>query len=293
MTVMNFVRFCIHHPDGRLEELTTESTQVLIGCGAHCDIRLSVEEARVEHVLLLITPAGLRATARSLDPPPKLDGADFTEVAIRRDAVLLIEHTRIEVSPSSTPAHEAVRSHRGRTHARRYAIVAMGVFACAILIAARVRPEESMAEPKAVPPLWSGTPPACPQPSAEQAAAVAGERLSLALAKEERSPFHPEDGVAAVPLYRVAEACFQVASDRSAADEARASADRVKRQMEEQFRAHRLRLQRSLALQHRRVALRESRILMSFLSSGEGEYVTWLSNLRRKLQLSEGSSEGR
>src|SRR5258708_29262969 len=101
---MTLIRLRIHRAHGPVEELVTESPQVLIGSGAHCDLRLLPDEAQVEHVLLIATPAGLRATARSLDPPPRLDGAEFTDATIRAEGVLTIGRTRIAVSQHATPA---------------------------------------------------------------------------------------------------------------------------------------------------------------------------------------------
>ena len=49
---MKALRFLVRYPDGRGEELTIEADRVLIGSGAHCEIRLPVDQAAMEHVLV-------------------------------------------------------------------------------------------------------------------------------------------------------------------------------------------------------------------------------------------------
>jgi hypothetical protein len=282
------IRFRIHHARGRVEELATESPRVLIGRGAHCDVRLDTDEACLEHVLILVTPAGLRATARSLDPPPRLDGVEFTDAPVRGEAVLAIGATRIELSSGAVTPSESTRPSSQRRQ-RLYAYLLFGVVGLALICGARLRRESRTATAPPAPDLWGQRAGVCPQASRDEARATAAERLRLALAKQERSPFHPEDGVAAVRLYQVAVACLRAASMGADADDAAANADRIRRQMDEAFRAHRLRLQRALALQNWTSAKRETGILLSFLSGSDGEYATWLSNLRRKIQVSYGS----
>jgi hypothetical protein len=289
---METIRFRVQHADGRVEELVTESSQVLVGSGRHCEIRLPIDEARVEHVLIQVAPAGLRATARAFDPPPKLDEVEFTQAPVRADAVLAIGKTRIVISVAASPEGRAhVLRAGGKSNPRVYAYLALGVAGSVAMIAAHGQHGSGMAEPAKVPALFEASAAACPQ-TAERADAVAQDRLSLAVAKQERSPFHPEDGVDAVPLYLTAEACFRASGDRGDADEAAASADHLKKQMTEEFRFHRVRLQRSIALQQWNAAEHEAGLLLSFLTRG-GEYATWLSNLRRKILLNYISKKER
>jgi hypothetical protein len=289
---METIRFRVQHADGRVEELLTESPQVLVGSGRHCEIRLPVDQARVEHVLIQATPGGLRAIARAFDPPPKLDEVELTQAPIRGEAVLSIGKTRIAISAAaSVGAREQVLRAGTKRNPRVYAYVILGVAGCVAMLAARGKHGTAMTEPAKVPSLFDAAGPRCPQ-SAERADAVAQDRLSLAVAKEERSPFHPEDGVEAVPLYLTAEACFRTGGDRDGADEAAASAARLKKQMTEEFHFHRVRLQRSIALEQWSSAEREAGLLLSFLAGG-GEYAAWLSNLRRKILLTYISKKER
>ena len=178
-----------------------------------------------------------------------------------------------------------------RSNARIYVILVAGVVALAAIYAARRRPDDAASKAPPAPSLWGPSADGCPQQRRDEAEAVAAERLRLAVAKHERSPFHPEDGIAAVGLYQGAESCFRVAAMNGDAGDAAAVAAQLKEQMDDEFRAHRLRLQRALALERWRWAERESTILLSFLSGNGGEYAAWLSNLRRKIQLTYGSAQ--
>jgi hypothetical protein len=287
---MDVVRFRVGHADGRVDELMTEAPRVLIGAGSHCEIRLPIGAARVEHVLIQSTPAGWRASARSLDPAPTIDGIEFSEVPIRGDCVIGIGKIRIEVSPSTTlEGSQQVSRASGARNPRVFIYLALGV---GCFIAMRVAAPQAKAaahEPTNVPPLWTSASASCPQTAPDPALAAANARVNLALAKRERSPFRPDDGVAAVPLYESAAECFRVAGRADDAADATAAAARLRQDLADQFHVHRLRLQRAMATEQWVMAEHETSALLSFLPSDGGEYVTWLSNLRRKLQLQYGA----
>jgi len=293
---MDVIQFRVRHPDGRVDTLVTEAPRVLIGAGSHCEIRLPIGAARVEHVAIQSTPAGWRASARSLDPVPRLDGVEFTEAPVLGDCVIMIDQTRIDVAPSTGPGgtDRTVTQVKAKRSVRVYLYLALGLACWVGLYAARPRAKTSTQEPEDVPALWPvGAAETCPQTGPEPALAAAGARLDLAVAKEERSPFHPEDGLAAVTLYQSAEACFRVAGHDADAEQVVAEGKRLRRDMTDRFREHRLRLQRALAVEEWDVAEHESGVLLAFVQSATGDYATWLSNTRRRLQLRHGTSGSR
>ncbi|HEX3771480.1 MAG TPA: hypothetical protein VHV30_11465 [Polyangiaceae bacterium] len=287
---MDVINFRVRHPAGKVDVLVTEAAKVLIGAGSHCEIRLPVGAARVEHVVIQMTPAGWRASARSFDPAPKLDGVEFTEAPILGPCVITIDETRIEVAPSTGPGDSAasVKQVKAKRNIRVYLYLALGLAAWLALYSARPKGRTTAAEP-ALPALWPAeTTERCPQIAPEPALAAANARLDMAVAKEERSPFHPEDGLSAVGFYRAAEACYRAAGHDADADQVVAAGERLRQSMSEQFREHRLRLKRALAVEEWDIAVHESGILIAFLQSTPGDYVTWLSNTRRKLQIQYG-----
>jgi hypothetical protein len=65
---MSVLRFDIRHADGRAESLLLDADRVLIGSGAHCEIRLPLDQAAVEHVLIEAPGGIVRAQARAFEP---------------------------------------------------------------------------------------------------------------------------------------------------------------------------------------------------------------------------------
>lgn len=305
---MDVIRFRVHHTDGKFDEFFTEWPQVLVGSGAHCEIRLRDAGVRAEHVVFRETPAGWTATARCLDPPPTLDGVVFSQAAIVGACTLQVSRTRIEVAPASAPSDGSPRP-RERGQSVRFAVYgAFAALGLGVMLAGHRHGSDLAAEPSIVPALWTPEVASCPQTTTEEARASGTARLGRAVAKQERSPFYPEDGVAAVPLYHTAAACFRTADMLDQAASADGDADRLQRRMTDEFRLHRTRLLRALADREWTSAIRESDTLLSFLSSRaaaadvravvdrqpgsaarRGEYVSWLSNLHRKLLLTYGS----
>ena len=62
---MRVLKFQTRLPTGQVEQVTIESERVLIGSGAHCEIRLPLAEAGVEHVLVELGLGLLRGRLRA------------------------------------------------------------------------------------------------------------------------------------------------------------------------------------------------------------------------------------
>ena len=56
---MRVLKFQTRHVTGQIEQLSIESERVLIGSGAHCEIRLPLAEARTSLGLREGAPAGI------------------------------------------------------------------------------------------------------------------------------------------------------------------------------------------------------------------------------------------
>src|SRR4051812_21796318 len=94
---MRALKFQTRLPTGQVEQLSIESERVLIGSGAHCEIRLPLAEARVEHVLIELGPAGVFARALSFEPPPTINNVPFTQAPLPPGAMLGVTGTQIFV----------------------------------------------------------------------------------------------------------------------------------------------------------------------------------------------------
>lgn len=112
-----------------------------------------------------------------------------------------------------------------------------------------------------------------------------------AIAKAERYPFAAQDGVQAVRLYRRAQACYRAIGAANEAQLMEREGDVMERRIDEDYRTHRLRLERALRQSRLADALIETRALIELLQHREGDaYLAWLNQLARQLQLAIDSA---
>src|SRR5689334_24716622 len=101
---MHVLKFQTRYPTGQVEQLSIESERVLIGSGAHCEIRLPIDQARVEHILLEVVPQGLFVRALSFEPPPTINNVPFTQAPLAAGAVLGVGAVQVFVEASDVGA---------------------------------------------------------------------------------------------------------------------------------------------------------------------------------------------
>lgn len=112
-----------------------------------------------------------------------------------------------------------------------------------------------------------------------------------AIAKAERYPFAAQDGVQAVRLYRRAAACYRAIGATTEAQLMQREGEVMARRIDEDYRTHRLRLERALQQNRLEDALLETRALIELLRHREGDpYLAWLNQLARQLQLAIDSA---
>lgn len=112
-----------------------------------------------------------------------------------------------------------------------------------------------------------------------------------AIAKAERYPFAAQDGVQAVRLYRRAAACYRAVGASNEATLMQREGEVMERRIDEDYRTHRLRLERALQQGRLEDALIETRALIELLRHREGDaYLAWLNQLARQLQLAIDSA---
>lgn len=271
-----------------------DSDRVLIGSGAHCEIRLPAAEAQVEHVLVTFLGGGVFATARALSPPPTINGSPFTQAPLLAESTLGVGQVQMAVGVVEVEGSaNVIKRKQERTSPMTYILAVIAV-PVSLYIIFDEPPSDTSAKdkPKDVPALWADAKPQCPQRGLVEAAALAREKRVLAEGKRERSPFKVQDGVAAVPLFRVAAACFKTAEDPRASAEMDAAAERLERSLEEDYRAHQMRLEHALEVRDLRTAQKEVKVLLALLEGRTGPYVMWLSNLNRRLAMKVGKANG-
>jgi hypothetical protein len=281
--------FRLRSADGRVETLTIEADRAMIGSGAHCEIRLPPEHAATEHLFVQATSAGVYAAARAFDPPPLAGGVPFMQGPVLPDVPIVLGRVEVFVAWQETVGASAGGGAPQQKTSPLTIVLAIVMVPLAAFVLFWEEDEGKVAEaPKDVPALFGGEAPACPQRDAEQAQALAAEKWAVADARRERSPFDVRDGVAAVPLYEVAAACFKVGRDARSADEAQRASATLKSKLTEDYRTHLVWLDRSLGTKDFKTAQREVSILLAYTEGKKGAWVTWLGNLDRQLRVKYG-----
>ncbi|MEO8800579.1 MAG: FHA domain-containing protein [Polyangiaceae bacterium] len=284
---MSVFRFQIRQPSGQIDQLLIESERVLIGSGAHCEIRLPLDQAAVEHAVVQAGSGGVFVQALSFQPPPTLNNVPFTQAPLAPGAVLGVGQFQITAELAEGAQGAVVKKKKeGTSPLMLVAVIVLAVGGYYLAFSDDVQTQA--AAPRDPPELFGQSVDACPQRVPDQALALAHERNIVADAKRERRPFHVQDGIASVPIYELASACYKVAGDGANATETAAAAASLRRELNEDYRTHRVRLEHNLTINDSESARREVRILLQFTEGKQGDYVTWLSNLERELRLKLG-----
>jgi len=288
----------IRFPDGRAEKLVIDTDRVLVGSGAHCEVRLPPEVAAVEHVELSLkgAGAGVHAQARAMHPLPTINGTGFTQTPVSPDAVIGIGQVQIWASQTLIADDtNVIRKKAQTTSPMTYVLALIALPLAAYILLLDDAQERSAAAPTEVPALWGAgaNEASCPQNAPDQALALAQEKRLVAEGKRERRPFHVQDGVAAVPLFETAAACFRTAGQAMAASDMTSAAATLRTKVNEDYRAHQVRLEHALTVSDLPTAQKEVATLRAFTEGKAGPYVVWLSNLERRLQLKLGRNEGK
>ena len=58
---MGIIQFDIRHANGQRESAVVEAERAVIGSAAHCDVRLPMDQAAFEHIVVEVVAGKLRA----------------------------------------------------------------------------------------------------------------------------------------------------------------------------------------------------------------------------------------
>ena len=268
------LRFRVRWIDGRSEQLLVDADRALIGSAAHCEVRLPTEDAAAEHVEVFISEGVVHLTTRVADAPPTLDGAPTAAGVWPPGRILSLGGTTLAVD-----VVDLGHSKKGRSPFWLFAAVPPAALIAFFVYARGVSPSEPVV-PEA-PPLFDKVVESCPAPANDQVSAFATEKQRVALAKRERSPFSPRDGVDAVPLFETAAACFRVAHASEDEHEALGAGETLRRRLEDEYRARRVRLEHAFRVGDPFGAKRELVVLVPMTSHRRGPYAEWMASLDR------------
>ena len=281
---MGIIKFDIRHANGQRESAVVEGQRALIGSASHCDVRLAMDQAAYEHVLIEAVGTTLRAESRAEQPAATINGVQLVAGALSPDAVLGIGNTRLFVSfvPDALDGPQITAKQQAGNPLLVLALVPIfGAIFCLLFWDS----ESKIAAPPAqVQALFSEAQVSCPQLAPSQALAFAEEQTELAEGKQERLPFAVEDGVLAVGLYRLAAACFRSGQDLARAQEADGAAGSLERDLTDDFRARRLRLSHLLTVEDYELAMKDVIALRALTSERKGRYFDWLAHVAEQLK---------
>lgn len=300
------IRVQLKYSDGRTQMREVAKEKLVIGSGPKCDIPWAGLAA--EHLLLEHVGSGVvMARALSFHPAPQLYGTAFQQTKVPSQVSLHLAGVELTVSyaavvPECSPAPvsasmpvSAAQASAGEKARQRksgpllYVSLVLAVPALGLMFYGGRELAGGSDLPEDVPVLWAASEAQCPQTLPEQALTFAREKWVIAESKRERRPFNVQDGVAAVPLYELASACYRAGGQHTEADAAADTAKLLRKQVDEDYRMHRVRLEHALSVDDTATVQKEARVLLAFTTGKSGRYVTWLGGLDRKYKQEKGA----
>ena len=280
----NTMHHCIFemtYETGKMERIEVEANRILVGSGAHCDLRLAPEVAIWEH--LVLTDEGGVLVARLL---PNATNATLDGDVLRHGQ--LADGSRITIGDVSI-VYRLVKSTSGvkKKKGPRFALLLGGLFVpAALFVAFHARSDTGFGPPQKVPLPLGDVTRTCPATTREQARVLAHEKETAAAAKRQRWKFYTRDGVEAVVLFEQAAACQAASGDEEASKSTSAYAASMRAGVLQEFQVYRVRLERALERDDAKVALQQVKFLreMLFTRDIDDDYVRWLTILQRKLE---------
>src|SRR5690606_24945638 len=113
------------------------------------------------------------------------------------------------------------------------------------------------------------------------------------LAKRERYPFDPQDGITAIQLYSEAADCFQRVGDTEGTRQAVDYGKLMRTRVEDDYTTHRIALDLALDAGNEEDAFMRVNILYGLVQHREGEYKRWLRETGARLALIVAKKEGK
>lgn len=286
---MGVIQFDIRHPNGQREAAIIEGERALIGSGAHCDVRLPMDQAAYEHILIEVIGGSVRADAKASQPPATLNNMPLQSSAVAPDAVLGVGNVRLFVAWVPEIGGGAQIGGAGAAQKKKKEdnpAVILGLVAVFAVVAYFLMSEEEAAfapPPEQTPELFSNEPVSCPRADVVQAVAYGQEQMDLANGKRERMPFSVTDGVEAVKLYDVAASCFRLGQVASSAADAEEAGRTLRDDLNNDFRARRFRLAYTLKVQDYPLARDDLKVLLAMTRGKKGPFVDWLTMTLKQL----------
>lgn len=276
---MHGLQFEVTHPHGRSETTLVLADRIVLGSGAHCDVRVAVDQAAFEHIVFTRHATGFRIENIAAEAPASLDGAPFRFADMAGPITITVHSTTVRVSLAEP--RSVTRPKVAAAGLLRIGIALAGVI-CAFVFLAR---DEQDTSPHVQAPILfgEGGSAMCPRSDPREANVLGHDARVAAEGARERSPFAPAEGVTAVRAYEQAASCFRVSGAREQANEMTRMADELREQVTREYRARQVRLDYLLSTKDHDLAKRDAIALRALLGERGGAYATWLSIVQREL----------
>lgn len=269
--------------DGSLERTRIEGDQITVGRSPTAGVPLpDLRDLEPEH--LLIAPRGdgcWIACNQEARMQAKVNGQPFQHGMVAWGTELELAGIKIRVT-DKLPKD-------AKSDKQSSPIVLLGGVATVLILLWSLGGDQGPGletRPPAEPVALFATAETCPT-SGSAVLRQADLFAEIALAKSERYPFDPSDGVESVRLYRRSQACYAAANVTDAAAQMQAEGEFMLRRVEEDYSAHRLRLERALTHQRFEDGLYETQAILAILRREDqtNPYIQWLTRTKRHLEL--------
>lgn len=279
----------VYLPDGSVQSYPLTDERVVVGTASRCLVVIDRPEIAPEHLLLSPRPDGVWvAVARGVSTPTLLDGEPFERGMVGWGRALTIGPVRLGLNDGTKVAKKAADGAKKDEKVSPVLLIAAAIIIPFALYS-------SFSPNNAAPPSRMGTEApklfddplvrACPATDVALTRQSAEESTRVALSKAERMPFRMQDGIEAVLYYTQAASCYTAAGDAPSAEQATRRATTLKNRLEDEYRAHRFRLERALEQSRTEDALFEVRMITAMVSHRRGPYRDALAALERQLTL--------
>lgn len=281
---MGLLKFDIRYPNGHRDLTVVEGERALIGSASHCEVRLPMDQAAYEHLVIEVSAGTVRAEARASEPPATINGMPLTTSPVTPDAMLGAGNVRIFVhyEDDARTGDAQINKDKGES-SPLVRILALIMIPLAGYMLLADSDEDFGDVPAQEPQLFSTQAAVCNQTDPTQALVAARDKQDQAFGKRERMPFAARDGIAAVSLFDTAAACFQLGGDLADAEQAKESAQQLREALTRDFRTRRLRLTRMLAVEDFELAAHDVQALQALTQGKSGPFVNWLASVKRQL----------
>ena len=289
---MEPLSFEICYADGRQERTIAQGARIVIGSGAHCDVRLAADQAAFEHVAIEELATGPQIRNLAPASATTLDGQPFATRALGPSALacLGIGATQIRILREVRAA--AVKSSALGPVMIAKVLVVAALAAAIVKVSMMGRDAPSTISPS-MPELFAKTSTDCPRKDLAEARTVADDQRAIADGARDRSPFDPRESRAAIKSYEIAAACYRLTLQAEASESAAQSAQRMREETTLDFRARRVRLERVLLVNDYDLAAQDVAVLSALTEGQPGEYPRWLAGIAQDIKNHNAAEHGK